>query len=269
LSNSPPWRILDRFLAMRARSEEVLYYLLWTADQLTHPTLLNLTDSFEAWASRRGLLARIHYLENKAWLERTQGTSPNPQYRLTGQGRLRALGGREPPTCWSRRWDGRWRVVVFDVPNARASRRTRLRRFLRAHHLGFFQKSVWITPDPVDKVIESWHAAGEAPESVAAFEGRPAPGVPDAALVRAAWDFDEIRRRYEVCREILAQGPQGLERGAARHWLHQEQAAWLDAVDLDPLLPLALAPPGYLGVEVWELRARVLGKVLTAAPRST
>src|SRR6266513_1066496 len=48
------------------------------------------------------------------------GARPNSPddrlYRLTAQGRLHALGGRDPQEQWARPWDGRWRLVLFDVP---------------------------------------------------------------------------------------------------------------------------------------------------------
>src|SRR5207249_9957063 len=61
-------------------------------------------------------------------------------YRLTWQGRLHALGGRDPQARWSREWDGRWRLILFDVPTAQNSHRTRLRRYLRDKCFGYLQK---------------------------------------------------------------------------------------------------------------------------------
>lgn len=45
-----------------------------------------------------------------------------------------------------RRWDGRWRVVIFDVPERRRKTRDRLRFIMR--ELGFvrLQDSVWVFP---------------------------------------------------------------------------------------------------------------------------
>ncbi|MGB4076139.1 MAG: CRISPR-associated endonuclease Cas2 [Minisyncoccia bacterium] len=45
-----------------------------------------------------------------------------------------------------RRWDGKWRMVVFDIPERRRHVRERLRSIVR--HIGFFrlQDSVWVYP---------------------------------------------------------------------------------------------------------------------------
>jgi hypothetical protein len=57
-----------RFL--KAKTEELLYVLLWSAEQLTRPSFRNLTDSYESWAYRHGFLRQIAALE-KATLDRT------------------------------------------------------------------------------------------------------------------------------------------------------------------------------------------------------
>jgi DNA-binding transcriptional regulator PaaX len=82
-------------------------------------------------------------------LERDQKATGDRIYRLTEQGRLHALGGRDPAAQWSRHWDGRWRLVLFDVPMEQHIHRGRLRRYLHAKGFGCLQGSVWITPDPV------------------------------------------------------------------------------------------------------------------------
>ena len=69
--------------------------------------------------------------------------------RLSTQGRLHALGGRDPEERWARPWDGQWRLVLFDVPTGQNSQRERLRRYLRDKGFGYLQNSVWIRPDPL------------------------------------------------------------------------------------------------------------------------
>jgi len=52
------------------------------------------------------------------------------------------------------RWDGKWRVVFFDVPEKRRARRDALRDKLK--DLGFleWQKSVWVFPYPCTDEID-------------------------------------------------------------------------------------------------------------------
>jgi len=55
---------------MRAKTEELLYFLLWTAETISRPTWRNMTGSFEGWAYRKGLFRQLQRLENQQWLER-------------------------------------------------------------------------------------------------------------------------------------------------------------------------------------------------------
>ena len=67
----------------QAKAEDLLCGLLWTCDMLTRPTFRNLTDSYEAWAYRNGLLKELHRLEKERFLER-HGLGPDQRlYRLT------------------------------------------------------------------------------------------------------------------------------------------------------------------------------------------
>ncbi|MBA2585798.1 MAG: hypothetical protein H0U99_04865, partial [Chthoniobacterales bacterium] len=107
-----------------------------TAEQLTQPTFRNLNGSYESWAYRNGLLRQVATLEKQQFVERKDAASDARLYRLTAQGRLHALGGRDPKAQWSRAWDGRWRLVLFDVPVGQDAKRSRLRRYLRNRSFG-------------------------------------------------------------------------------------------------------------------------------------
>ena len=68
---------------MKRETEEILNVLLWSAEMLTRPTFRNLTDSYESWAYRHGLLRRISRLEKHQLVERDSGKPDDRVYRLT------------------------------------------------------------------------------------------------------------------------------------------------------------------------------------------
>ena len=51
-------------------------------------------------------------------------------------------------------WDGKWRMLMFDIPESKKNARESLRGKLK--NLGFiqFQKSVWIYPHPCDNEVD-------------------------------------------------------------------------------------------------------------------
>lgn len=51
------------------------------------------------------------------------------------------------------RWDGRWRVLVFDIPEGMRQTRQRLRTLLRGIGFACLQHSVWIYPYDCEDVI--------------------------------------------------------------------------------------------------------------------
>ena len=263
---------------MRAKTEELLYLLLWTAEPLMRPTWRNLTESFEGWAYRNGLLRQLQRLEQRKWLERQPDSGRDRLHRLTDVGRLKALGGRDPEACWRRDWDRRWRLMLYDVPESRGSTRNKLRSSLRARGFGYLQNSVWITPDPLIEQRELLAEGHVDVESLVLLEARPCGGESDAQIVAGAWDFDSINKRYARYLEILARAPRGRVNTEAaavsfHRWLKEERFAWMEALEHDPLLPKSLLPDSYAGRGAWEARQTVMhqsrNKLRYFLPRGT
>jgi phenylacetic acid degradation operon negative regulatory protein len=158
---------------VKPKTEEFLNLLLWSADLLARPTFRNLTDSYESWAYRNGLLRQVATLEQQQFLERDATAPDDRLYRLTAQGRLHVLGGRDPEAQWARPWDGQWRLVLFDVPTGQNAQRERLRRYLRDKGFGYLQNSVWISPDPLTAEREVLGGGKINVESLILLEARP------------------------------------------------------------------------------------------------
>ena len=155
------------------QTEEFLYEVLWMADTILNPTWNNLLDNFETWASRRGLLRRLHELERRRFLER----SPTPS---------------------------------------------------------------------LERVLQLTES--------------------DADIAVGAWDFARINEAYTRYLAVLKQHPGRTTRGdsarkAIRAWIRNEQSAWLEAIELDPLLPTCLCPKDYLGPKAWDARQRAIPEV--------
>jgi len=230
---------------------------------LMWPTFRNLTDSYESWAYRSGLLKQASRLERQQLLERDATSSDDRLYRLTAQGLVHALGGRDPEQCWARAWDGQWRLVLFDVPTGQDAQRERLRRYLRDKGFGYLQKSVWISPYPLEEERQILGGGKINVESLLLLEARPCAGESDAEIVAGAWDWQRINRRYARHLKVLEEHPGGALRNDAAakamlRWAATEREAWLDAVTSDPLLPGRILPSDYLGQQAWRRRVEVL-----------
>ena len=255
--------VFSKLTGMNSKTEEFLNLLLWSADLLARPTFRTLTDSYENWAYRQGLLRQTFRLEARQLIERDPNATSDRLYRLTAQGRSHVLGGRDPEERWARPWDGQWRLVLFDVPMGQNARRERLRRYLRCNGFGYLQNSVWITPDPLKEERQILGGGKINVESLLLLEARPCAGESDAEIVAGAWDFKRINCRYARHLKVLEERPGGSLRNEATakallRWAAAERETWLDAVTNDPLLPSRILASDYLGHQAWRRRVEVL-----------
>src|SRR3989344_1706500 len=110
-----------------------------------------------------GKLGLIHPLQKKQNIKKSFSklmslgylTVETGKVRLTQKGEkfaaLRGEGKLAPKK--PRRWDHKWRILIFDIPEKRKAVRTQIRTTLR--HLGFsrLQDSVWVYPYDCEDLI--------------------------------------------------------------------------------------------------------------------
>jgi DNA-binding transcriptional regulator PaaX len=101
----------------------------------------------------------INNLYRSKLVERKQNSDGSYTIVLTEKGKLKALTYYfEKMRIEGGKWDGKWRLVVFDIPEKIREGRRALREKIK--ELGFYelQKSVWIFPfkckDEIDFIIE-------------------------------------------------------------------------------------------------------------------
>jgi len=133
-------------------AESLLEWLFWSLEKLSRPTFANLTESFEAWEYRHKIKPRLKSLTRSGYIT-LEGRGSARTVKFTERGRLAALGGVDPVARWERDWDGKWRLLIFDLPASQMELRIRLWRWLRSQRFGYLQQSVWISPDPVDDTL--------------------------------------------------------------------------------------------------------------------
>ena len=84
-----------------------------------------------------------------------EGSGTQQRARLTKKGEAFAaqmhIGAVVPKKVM--RWDGKWRVVIFDVPEKRRSVRGRVRNLLKLFNFYCLQDSVWVYPYDCEDLI--------------------------------------------------------------------------------------------------------------------
>lgn len=233
--------------------------MLWAGGMLARPTYRGFQQSFADWTRVNGLDRRLYDLNRQGLLEKTRGRerSLSRVHNLTAKARQK-LQPIDPDRQWQRTWDGKWRILIFDLPKSQNALRHRLWRFLRTSRFGYLQNSVWITPDTAD-LLGSLRNGTIDVATLTLLEARPCGGESDADLVAEAWNFPAINQLYKRYLSVLDSIP-GPAAGIDtwRPWIQREHNAWTEVLDRDPFLPQALLPEGYLGKQAWERRQALL-----------
>jgi phenylacetic acid degradation operon negative regulatory protein len=149
-------------------------------------------------------------------------------------------------------WDGRWLLVLARSPETERPSRHLIRTRLTWAGFGSPAPGVWISAHP-DRLAEAEQVLTEAGLNDAqVFAATHAGGGDVAAMVRAAWDLDEIEARYEsFLAEFAAEtAPDPLTQLALL--VH----AWRRFPAIDPALPRELLPERWSGVQAAALFRR-------------
>lgn len=126
---------------------------------LVAPKTLNLLKKLDRGAvNRTNLYRRINqavYRLECAGLVRTTGERGNRKVILTKKGRatIETVYTNEYHIPEPAFWDGKWRVVMFDIRENRRRTRSQLRSLLVGTGFLRLQDSVWVYPYPCDEFI--------------------------------------------------------------------------------------------------------------------
>jgi len=109
--------------------------------------------------NKEKLRKEIRNLYRSKLIKRQDNSDGSITITLTDRGRLRALTYNfDKIKIDNVKWDGKWRLIVFDIPEKLKSGRNALRE--RIKKLGFYelQKSVWVYPyeckNEIDFIVE-------------------------------------------------------------------------------------------------------------------
>ena len=153
----------------------------FTKDRSLKRELLEECDQIWYEMDRKQLYRFLERMHLKNYVEFISKKGGIERVKLTNQGRARFLEYQFKNIILgkNKRWDGKWRMVLFDIPEPKKKIRDALRRKLK--ELGFleFQKSVFVYPypcrDEINFVINFW----DIQEHVYYIE---APIIPDQML---------------------------------------------------------------------------------------
>ena len=143
------------------------------------------------------------------------------------------------------KWDGLWRLVVFDISEENRKLRDLLRRKLRSLGFAMFQKSVWVTPLDVTEQVTRFLKKAGIKGPVEVLEAKRIFTENEKDWVGRYWDLEKVNGQY-------------------RRLLKQKETTFDDYLEVkvnDPSLPKELLPSPWFEselIEVLRRRARSL-----------
>ncbi len=146
--------------ASRARMQDIILASAYTVGVFTvamvAPNALRLLKyAYPYLDSKTDPSRRMQKTLSRMKANGTVRVNEKGSYELTAKGRLHAerIYAVYEMQKKPKRWDGRWRIVMFDIWERRRSVRDRLRRLLE--RIGFvqLQQSVWVYPYDCEEVI--------------------------------------------------------------------------------------------------------------------
>ncbi|MBM7840091.1 phenylacetic acid degradation operon negative regulatory protein [Alkalihalobacillus xiaoxiensis] len=94
-------------------------------------------------------------------------------------------------------WDGKWRMLLYKIPEEQRQIRDELRKELLWSGFGSFSASCWISPNPLEKqvnlLIKKYGIADYVDFFEAVYKNKQ-----NQALVEKSWPLDEIQQKYEA-----------------------------------------------------------------------
>jgi DNA-binding transcriptional regulator PaaX len=132
-------------------------------------------------------------------------------------------------------WDEKWRMINFDIPEESRNTRDKIRYSLR--QLGFknLQRSLLVSPLPVDKFIDDLRKELDDPHQMVILVGE-LKGQSSHELVKQLWNLDEWREEADFLTNRLEEDKKDMQEIERDFW---------DIIADHPKVPLALLPSNW------------------------
>lgn len=187
--------------------------------------------------------------------------------RLSGEGGEKVARDFPLLAFQKRKWDGKWRIVLFDIAELNRKVRDMLRRKLKELGFGMFQQSVYISPHNFTKDLLEFLNAAKLSDFVYVFEishNQMAIG-DQKQLANKLWRLDSINERYvkliEKIRHLTDFNGRGIQlngsggekdrknkeyKKSREELLKDIREEYLNLIIVDPFLPRELLPSDWV-----------------------
>lgn len=147
-------------------------------------------------------------------------------------------------------WDGRWRIISYEIPESKREIRDRLRREMQGWGLGPWHRSFWMTPHPIISNLRDLVFGKEEEKYVQAFESTHVFGDMNL-LVEKVWGKTELDKKY---RELFRSWHETLSSEKEKHDKFALIVySYINLLRDDPGLPMNLIGKKWIGFEAFSI----------------
>lgn len=217
---------------------------------------LDLLDGVEGVIDEKSYKQALKRARRKGWIDK--------DFYPTKEGRKRLESTLNICFEKPKKWDRKWYIVVFDIPEHKRQIRNVLRNKLKALGFGMLQASVWISPYPylgdVEEIVKSYNLERYVLYAVSKKVGR----YNSKELADQVWRLDKINKQYQ---EFLGKYEE-LESKSAIKDLNKLKFDYLSVLQADPRLPAELLPDNWTGERAYRIYRNLLRSITSSIIRS-
>lgn len=157
----------------------------------------------------------------------------------------------------NRKWDRKWRIVMFDVEEINKKVRDRLRRKLRELGFGMLQRSVFISPHDIVKDFSEFAENEGINDYLYLLETHRLIIGDEREFANKVWGLEELNKKYkDIIDEIdrinnsyMISNSDRVKKsdGKKEEKMRNVRAKWLKIVTADPFLPKIFLPRSWYG----------------------
>ncbi len=165
-------------------------------------------------------------------------------FRLTAVGKNNVV--RDFPLLFLRnkKWDKKWRVVIYDVAEVSRTVRENLRRKLKELGFGMIQESVWVSPHDFLEDLYEYLETKKLTKMIYVFETTRLVGGEINELANKIWKLEELNEKYKKLLEKISH---------TTYDGRNIKCAYLQLLLIDPHLPKELLPKDWAAEKVRDL----------------
>lgn len=117
------------------------------------------------------------------------------KYRITSSGILYLQKRRFLNSLQEKKWDKKWRILIFDIEEINKNVRDSLRKIIKEYGFGYLQKSVWISPYDVFQKLEKFIQTYKLQNNIILIESKKL-SIPNQELASIVWQIDKFKLNY-------------------------------------------------------------------------